>query len=354
LPLKVGETLHERFIGRAVLFQNTPPRKTRLISGIAPCMNTNDQPSDGRSSSPVSVFVHKNGEELGPFTLEEALAKERCGEISSADLAWVEGQSEWGAFSALKATLCARPRAASRRRNTVVRDSLIGAVCVVSVVCLFVFGRTHRSEKGSNMPATVPAAAGTSPRAESTAVSGQSSSEAAKRPKAESATAPVVASEQKEPRELSPLERAMEIKRRFSRDSIEGCIKEGMHYPELTSAYLKEMSSLRYRLDERDAQYAVGFIVLEAREAAGLLEPLSPQARSSMKDHVAYFIISGETPYFRTYKSMLEAPRDPNDLPEDSKAAKAMILQGLRDYCAKASRTCEKSFFVAWGINRPK
>jgi len=43
----------------------------------------------------MRIFIYKDQQQLGPFTVEEALAKERSGEISKADRAWAAGQSEW-------------------------------------------------------------------------------------------------------------------------------------------------------------------------------------------------------------------------------------------------------------------
>jgi hypothetical protein len=54
------------------------------------------------NESRMRVFIHKSGEQLGPFTREEALAKEQQGEIAGEDKAWADGEKEWVSFQALK------------------------------------------------------------------------------------------------------------------------------------------------------------------------------------------------------------------------------------------------------------
>lgn len=45
-------------------------------------------------------YVGKNGQQTGPFTLEQVQAKYASGEISPTDLMWKEGTADWKAASA--------------------------------------------------------------------------------------------------------------------------------------------------------------------------------------------------------------------------------------------------------------
>lgn len=62
-------------------------------------MNTNETPTNPQP--PLQIFIHKDGEQLGPFTPEEALAMERRGEITGDDSAWIEGKQNWVPLSSI-------------------------------------------------------------------------------------------------------------------------------------------------------------------------------------------------------------------------------------------------------------
>jgi hypothetical protein len=59
----------------------------------------------------VKIYVTKNGNRLGPYTIEEAQTLRASGQISGTDWAWYEGIPDWiplsqipGMFSAAAAT----------------------------------------------------------------------------------------------------------------------------------------------------------------------------------------------------------------------------------------------------------
>jgi len=49
----------------------------------------------GNKGSDMSWFYSKNGTQLGPVTEQELSEKARNGEVSSSDLVWKEGMSDW-------------------------------------------------------------------------------------------------------------------------------------------------------------------------------------------------------------------------------------------------------------------
>ena len=44
---------------------------------------------------PLNIFVHKDGQQFGPFTFGEIRHELNIGTFSPADLAWHEGFSDW-------------------------------------------------------------------------------------------------------------------------------------------------------------------------------------------------------------------------------------------------------------------
>jgi GYF domain 2 len=47
----------------------------------------------------MNIYLHKDGQQIGPFTESEARAHLSNGSIGAADLAWVEGNSDWQPLS---------------------------------------------------------------------------------------------------------------------------------------------------------------------------------------------------------------------------------------------------------------
>jgi hypothetical protein len=45
------------------------------------------------------IFVHENGETVGPFSVEQINEKLRSGEITHIDLGWSQGMDQWQAIS---------------------------------------------------------------------------------------------------------------------------------------------------------------------------------------------------------------------------------------------------------------
>jgi hypothetical protein len=57
-------------------------------------------------------YVGKNGQQTGPFTLEQVQAKYASGEILPTDLMWKEGTADWKAASAFSELAAAAPSSA--------------------------------------------------------------------------------------------------------------------------------------------------------------------------------------------------------------------------------------------------
>jgi hypothetical protein len=57
-------------------------------------------------------YVGKNGQQTGPFTLEQAQAKYANGEILPTDLMWKEGTADWKAASTFSELAAAAPSSA--------------------------------------------------------------------------------------------------------------------------------------------------------------------------------------------------------------------------------------------------
>jgi uncharacterized protein DUF4339 len=49
----------------------------------------------------MNIYLYKDGQQLGPFTESEARAHLSNGSVSGADLAWVEGNSDWQPISTM-------------------------------------------------------------------------------------------------------------------------------------------------------------------------------------------------------------------------------------------------------------
>ena len=85
------------------------PRSTSGTPGLfAGRTETIDSPVVGTQLPPgappipkATIYVHKDGINLGPYTLLQTRAKLESGAISRADFTWQEGCSDWGTVEEL-------------------------------------------------------------------------------------------------------------------------------------------------------------------------------------------------------------------------------------------------------------
>jgi len=49
----------------------------------------------------MEIYIHKDGQQYGPFSLDEINSKVRSGGFSSSDPAWIEGWSDWQTLAAI-------------------------------------------------------------------------------------------------------------------------------------------------------------------------------------------------------------------------------------------------------------
>jgi hypothetical protein len=54
-----------------------------------------------RISNPMNIYLHKDGQQLGPFSESELRTHLSSGSINETDLAWVEGNSDWQPLSTI-------------------------------------------------------------------------------------------------------------------------------------------------------------------------------------------------------------------------------------------------------------
>jgi len=57
----------------------------------------------------MNIYIQKNNEQQGPFTLQEVNAKLAAGECRSEDPAWTEGWADWQSVSDVPGALCSPP-----------------------------------------------------------------------------------------------------------------------------------------------------------------------------------------------------------------------------------------------------
>jgi len=57
----------------------------------------------------MNIYIQKNNQQQGPFTLQEINAKLAAGEFLSEDPAWTEGWTDWQFVSDVPGTLCPPP-----------------------------------------------------------------------------------------------------------------------------------------------------------------------------------------------------------------------------------------------------
>ena len=43
----------------------------------------------------MPLLIHKDGKQLGPYSLDEARALVRCGRLDAGDWAWTDGATDW-------------------------------------------------------------------------------------------------------------------------------------------------------------------------------------------------------------------------------------------------------------------
>jgi GYF domain 2 len=99
-----------------------------------------------------NIFVHKDGQQYGPFTIEQIHHELKIGNLSRLDYAWHEGLSDWQPIGTLL-----------RKRHIIPRLVISAAVLVLSIsVILFIkarishtpFAGTHQAIAQSTPPST--------------------------------------------------------------------------------------------------------------------------------------------------------------------------------------------------------
>src|SRR4051794_2494378 len=60
----------------------------------------------------MQIYIGKNGQQLGPFSLEEVNRKLADGTFTGADLAWYEGAAGWAPLSGVPGVVIPQARAA--------------------------------------------------------------------------------------------------------------------------------------------------------------------------------------------------------------------------------------------------
>ncbi len=104
----------------------------------------------------MNIFIHKNGQQSGPYTIDDVNSKALNGELYSTDAAWIEGWGEWQTLSCLPGFISkpvpppfkppvfrppippSPPAESQMRVGPIIRDIVI--VCLLSAIGGFVVG----------------------------------------------------------------------------------------------------------------------------------------------------------------------------------------------------------------------
>ena len=92
----------------------------------------------------MQIYIHRNGQELGPFSLERVNQMLIAGELEPTDQAWHEGMTEWGRLESLAGVDPVKPTVAATGGKMAGRlVAGVGVVFCVLAVVLLRGGRDH-------------------------------------------------------------------------------------------------------------------------------------------------------------------------------------------------------------------